>query len=305
MYHPTEMASAVTPTSWFYTLYTHTPSNQIQRDYQSRLKYLFLLDSGASISVLNYPTYVTIAKLLNIKQNNTLNSSKYLTVASHTETPISHYITVTSNTAIEDDSRQFTIPFAVADMKYNFLGTPFFEDYIQNINIQYFTSQFKHQSTVHPIYTKITSLLSKDYHYFSHIYRINSETQKRLKQNSSKIAHYPMKNYYNLYFTTTPQNQFFPTVPHTYFSSKFRTTFNFIQVLTDDKADTSATIIQKSTIHFATLPTGHIGYIEVPITNEKPKYYQVNDINTLMCNVTHIPPRNHRTCPLNKLLSPI
>ena len=35
------------------------------------------------------------------------------------------------------------------------------------------------------------------------------------------------------------------------------------------------------------LPTGHIGYIEVPITNEKPKYYQVNDMNTQTHNVTH------------------
>ena len=30
------------------------------------------------------------------------------------------------------------------------------------------------------------------------------------------------------------------------------------------------------------IPTGHIGYIEVPITNEKPKFFQVNDINTFI-----------------------
>ena len=81
MYHPTEKANAVTPTSWFYSLYTHTPSNQIQQDYPSRSEISFLLDSGASISVLNFPTYVTIAKLLNIKHSNTLNPSKTLTIA--------------------------------------------------------------------------------------------------------------------------------------------------------------------------------------------------------------------------------
>ena len=32
MYHPTEMANAVTPTSWVYSLYTYTPLNQTQRD---------------------------------------------------------------------------------------------------------------------------------------------------------------------------------------------------------------------------------------------------------------------------------
>ena len=287
MYHPTEMANALTPTSWFYTLYTHSSPNQHQRDYPSRLEISFLLDSGASISVLNYPTYITISKLLNIKQNNSHHSSKTLPVANQTEVPILHYITITLNTTIEDNSRQFIKPFAVADIKYNILGTPFFEENIQNINIQDFTLQFKHHSTTHPNYTQFTSLLSKDYPYFSYIYRINSKTQIRLKPNSSKIAHFPINNYYNLHFSTTPQNQFFPTIPHTYFSSKFRTTFNFIEVFTDDKPDNCATIIQNSTNHVATLPTGHIGYIEVPITNEKPKYYQDNDINTLIHNVAH------------------
>ena len=108
-----------------------------------------------------------------------------------------------------------------------------------------------------------------------------SKTQIRLEPKSSKIAHFPIKNYHNLHFTTTPQNHFFPTVPHTYFATKFRTNFNFIKVFTDKKPDICATIIQNTSKHVATLPTGHIGYIEVPITNEKPKFYQVNEINTL------------------------
>ena len=46
--------------------------------------------------------------------------------------------------------------------------------------------------------------------------------------------------------------------------------------------------MQNSTNHFATLPTGHIGYIELPITNQKRKYYQVNDFNTRLHKVAHI-----------------
>ena len=108
-----------------------------------------------------------------------------------------------------------------------------------------------------------------------------------MKPKSSKIAHFPIKNYYNLHFITTPQNHFFPAIPHTYLATKFRTNFIFIEVFTDKKPDICATIIQNTSKHVATLPTGHIGYIEVPITNEKPKLYQVNDINTLIHNVTH------------------
>ena len=292
MYHPTAMANAVTPTSSFYTFNVHTPSSIVQRDNPSRLEIAFLLDIGASISVLNYPTYLTLTKLLDIRSNHTSDvgptrNSKTLTVANQTEVPILHYANTILNTTIDEYSRYFSVPFAVADIKKNILGTPFFEDKIQNINIQDFTLEFKYQSKTHPNYAKFTTLLSKDYPYFSYIYRINSKTQIRLKPKSSKIAHFPMKNYHDLHFTTTPQNHFFPSVPHTYFATKFRTNFNFIEAFTDDKPDICTTIIQNTSKHVATLPTGHIGYIEVPITNEKPKFFQVNDINTLKHNVTH------------------
>ena len=256
MYHPTAMANAVTPTSWFYTLYVHTP----ERDNPSRLEIAFLLDSGASISVLNYPTYITLTKLIDIRPNHTSdtglhNTSKTLTVANQTEVPILHYANIILNTTIDDNSRYFSGPFAVAYIKYNILGTPFFEDNIQNINIQDFTLEFKYQSKAHPNYAKFTTLLSKDYPYFSYIYRINSKTQRRLKPKSSKSVHFPIKSYHNLHFTTTPQNHFFPSEPP---PTKFRTNFNFIEVFTDDKPDICAIIIQKTSKHVATLPTGHI-----------------------------------------------
>ena len=63
--------------------------------------------------------------------------------------------------------------------------------------------------------------------------------------------------------------------------------FNFTEVFTDKKPEICATFIQNTSKHIATLPIGHIGYIEVPITNERPKFYQVNDLNTLIHNVTH------------------
>ena len=89
MYHPTEMANALTPTSWVYSLYLHTPERQNDNDHPSRLEISLLLDSGASISVLNYPTYLTMAKLLNITCNDKTNhTSKTLTVANQTEVPI-------------------------------------------------------------------------------------------------------------------------------------------------------------------------------------------------------------------------
>ena len=106
VYHPTPMANAVTPTSWFYTLYVHTPSSIVQRDNPSRLEIALLLDSGASMSVLNYPTYITLTKLLDIRPNHTSDTglqhtSKTLTVASQTEVLKLHYANIILNTAID------------------------------------------------------------------------------------------------------------------------------------------------------------------------------------------------------------
>ena len=149
MYHPTAMANAVTPKSWFYALYVHTPSSIVQKDNPSRLESAFLLDSGASISVLSYPTYITLTKLVDIRPNHTSDigpphTSKTLTIANQTEVPILHHANIILNTTIDDTCRYFSVLFAVADIKYNILGTPFFEDNIQNINIQDFTLEFKY-----------------------------------------------------------------------------------------------------------------------------------------------------------------
>ena len=37
MYHPTEMANALTRTSWFYSLYLKTPETYNDNDHPSRL----------------------------------------------------------------------------------------------------------------------------------------------------------------------------------------------------------------------------------------------------------------------------
>ena len=83
------MDKALTPTKCFYFLNSHTPERHNKSDYPSRLEISSLLDIGASVSVLSYPTYITIANLPNITNNNTTpNSSKLLTVANQTEVPV-------------------------------------------------------------------------------------------------------------------------------------------------------------------------------------------------------------------------
>ena len=59
-----------------------------------------------------------------------------LTVANQTGVPIIHYISMTCFTGVNHQNRSFNIEFAVANFKYNILGTSFFKKNIQNIDFQ-------------------------------------------------------------------------------------------------------------------------------------------------------------------------
>ena len=79
MYHPTETANVIAPTSWFYQLYVHTPRQKCRYLFITIRNIIsFLLDTGASISVLNLSTYTILTKHLNInpQSNNTVQKSK-------------------------------------------------------------------------------------------------------------------------------------------------------------------------------------------------------------------------------------
>ena len=198
MYHPTAMANAVTPTSWFYTLYVHTPSSIVQRDNPSRLEIAFLLDSGASFPVLNYPTYITLTKLLDVRPNHTSDvgptrNSKTLTVANQTEVPILHYANIILNTTIDENSRYFSVPFAVADIKYNILGTPFFEDNIQNINIQSTpVNSYPDNSDLRLIRTHLRSLFRDDQSNIIRLIRISHYSYHFIPSLAIRISRIPL-----------------------------------------------------------------------------------------------------------------
>ena len=122
----TEIANTITPYSWFYPLYIHA-SETNDNILPSKLEILFLLDTGASISVLNLPTFHVISKQLNINVPTNLQNkrAKTLTVANQTEVPIIHYISMTCFTEVNHKTRSFNIDFAIANIKYNILGHPF------------------------------------------------------------------------------------------------------------------------------------------------------------------------------------
>ena len=138
MYHPnsplsqssstsTEHANAITPSTWFVNLYIFKPSEDTS--IPSKRELLFLLDSGASICVLNLPTFTILADhfLKCSKHSPHQNEYKTLTVANKSEVPILHNLILTLHTSFHGNTRTLVIPFTIANIKNNILGTPFFE----------------------------------------------------------------------------------------------------------------------------------------------------------------------------------
>ena len=283
------MANTITPHSWFYPLYIHA-SETNDNILPSKIEILFLLDTGASISVLKLPTFHVISKQLNINVPTNLQNkrAKTLTVANQTEVPIIHYISMTCFTEVNHQTRSFNIDFAVAIIKYNILGTPFFKKHIQNIDFQQNIMTYIEQHPKLPTKTTFSTFTEKDYPYISYIYTIKCEEPIHFKPRSGKTIHFPIKNYSNLYFELEDNTKFYPSNPYTYFLQKFKNIFHFLDMIVNEKSkDSCATIIQNFTSYPATLPRGIIGYIEIPITQTTPPHYRVNDVNSLNHSVIH------------------
>ena len=181
MYHPnisspqssstsTEHANAITPSTWFVNLYIFTTSEDTS--IPSKLELLFLLDSGASICVLNLPTFTILAERFLKCSTHPPHQNEYktLTVANKSEVPILHNLILTLHTSLNGNTRTLVIPFAVANIKYNILGTPFFEKYVKTLNIENMSLTFNtpHESRINTL--PFTAHKEKDYPYFSYIY---------------------------------------------------------------------------------------------------------------------------------------
>ena len=100
---------------------------------------------------------------------------------------------MTCFTEVNHKTRSFNIDFAVANIKYNILGTPFFKKHIQNIdfqqNIMTYTEQHPKLSTK----TTFSTFTEKDYPYISYIYTIKCKEPIHFKPRSGKPYIFQLK----------------------------------------------------------------------------------------------------------------
>ena len=195
---------------------------------------------------------------------------------------------MTCFTEVNHPNRSFIIEFAVANIKYNVLGAPFFKKNIQNIDFQQNIMTYKEQHPKLPTKTHFSTFTEKDNLYNSYIYIIKCKEPIHFKPRSEETIHFLIKNYLNLHFESEDNTKFYPSIPYTYFLQKFKDIFQFLDmIINDENKDPCSTVIQNFTSHPATLPRGIIGYIEIPIIQTTPPPYRVQDVNSLTHSVIH------------------
>ena len=137
---------------------------------------------------MNLPSFHVIAKQLNLNVPKNIENKRAqtLTVANQTEVSIIHYVSVTCFTEVNHQNRSFNIEFAVANIKYNILGAPFFKRKIQNIDFYQNVMTYKEQHPKLPTKTHFRHLLKRTIHIFHTVIPLNVKNQFTSNQDQER-----------------------------------------------------------------------------------------------------------------------
>ena len=116
---------------------------------------------------------------------------------------------MTCYTEVNHQNQSFNIEFAVANIKYNTIGAPFFKRYIQNIDFQQNNMTYKEKHPKLPTKTHFSKFTEKDYPNIPYMYTIRCEEPIHFKPRSGKTLHFPIKNNHNLHFQLEDNTKFY------------------------------------------------------------------------------------------------
>ena len=122
--------------SWYLTLNVKAKTSKLKPD-PNFLEIEFLIDTGATICILNQTTWNAIKDLLHINEKNLdQTTNTQLRTANNDLLPTVgllhfHLFPIKEHPSTINDT------FAIADTKYNILGLPFVQKYISTIAVSY------------------------------------------------------------------------------------------------------------------------------------------------------------------------
>ena len=131
------------------TIYTQQTLDHKRTISPPYLEIVFLLDSGATLYILNTDTWNEIKKYqkLHLKASTfALSAANNSQLQSKGAVKLTLYPDVTENRTLKNTL--FTLTFHVSNTKFNVLGTPFLENYVDSIKCSSHTPEIKHNNDI-------------------------------------------------------------------------------------------------------------------------------------------------------------
>ena len=242
----------------------------------------FLLDSGATLNLLNEDTWNEI------KYNNPEmildKANKTLTAANNTK--IDTFGTVTLNLTPDRISNNrnkpqnnFCIHFYVTQCNHNILGTPFFKEYIETINVN--TNKLTLNTNTNLDNDIIFYMNStKGYPYYSRLYTIINRETIYIEPNQQKSITFPIPIFKQMKHSndkTIQKSKFYFEPIDKYHNVSFTDIKDFSS---DEEYFMDILLINKNR-HRITINTGLIGFMNRNISFKKQdnELYQTNSID--------------------------
>ena len=252
----------------------------------------FLLDSGATLNLLNEDIWNEI------KYNNSdihlERANKRLTAANNTT--IETFGTITLNLTPDSISNNrnktqhnFNIHFYVTQCNHNILGTPFFKEYIETINVN--TNKLTiNTNTI--LDNDITFFMNstKGYPYYSRLYPIYNKESIYLEKEQHRCITFPIPIFRQMEKSNVKaiysSNYYFEPI-----EKYHNLSFTDIKDLTTEKEHFMDIFLVKKNQHKITINEGLIGFMYQNITFKKQneEMYQISaiDLFTALYHLTY------------------
>ena len=142
------------------------------------------------------------------------------------------------------------------------------------VNIKDLTMNFKYSLNDQLTFVCYTTPIEVNFFRFSFFYQIISITPTYIKPNTVQTIHFSLKSTKTLLLKTDKLQIIFAQTPQTLILSKQKQYYSFMEFLPNNSEDSFSVLIEKNTMHMATLQTGVTGNIKIPFTNVKPYHLE-------------------------------
>ena len=257
-------------TTWILPMYQCNKFEQEFTKQKPILEIDFLLDSGATLNLFNEDTWNEIKfnnpEIQLEKANKTLTAANNTTIETYGTVKLPLTPERISNNRNKPQNK-FYIHFYVTQCNHNILGTPFFKEYIETINVN--TNRLTlNTNTIldNDIIFYMNS--TKGYPYYSRLYPIFNRETIYIEQNQNKSITFPIP----IFKQMKKSNEKTIHKSHFYFEpiNKYHNiSFTDIKDFTADEEYFIDILIINKNRHRITINTGLIGFMNRNITFKK------------------------------------